>query len=153
MEAPVAKCSNWREILLKQAIECISRIVSGAVLVLLAYLVIEQYKEKAAYENAFLERRLERLGNLWTATDRHGTEILKILSQDKVQEKDLEALGERYYSDLMPAGLFLGEQMIADIRARVGDGFLSEQAASLCADSQTTRAQSIKRFRANWLDV
>ena len=93
------------EILIEQFIACIARVVSGAVVILIAYFVVEDYRQKAACDNTYLERRLERLGTLWTATDRHGAEVLKLLSEDKVDLKDLEALGETYYMELASAGL------------------------------------------------
>ncbi len=141
------------EILIEQSVACISRVVSGAVLILVAYGVLEVYRQKAAYDNTYLERRLERLGTLWTATDRHGAEVLKLLSEDKVDLKDLEALGETYYMDLASAGLFLGEPKMANIRAHVGDIFLNDEGPALGADLQGTRAEAIRKFRTNWLGV
>ncbi|MFH1111027.1 MAG: hypothetical protein V1790_17785 [Planctomycetota bacterium] len=145
--------SKSREIVFEQLIACASRIVSGAVLILIAYFVLEGYRQKAAYDNTYLERRLERLGILWTATDRHGADVLKLVSGDKVNQKDLRALGESYYRDLASAGLFLGDRKIANIRSRVGDMFLNDQDAALRADSPPTKAEAIRKFRANWLDV
>jgi hypothetical protein len=118
-----------------------------------AGVIIELYKQPGAYDNAYSERRLDRLGTLWTATDRHGAEVLKLVSGDKVQQEELVALGETYYRDLTSGGLFLGEERITSIRSRVGDIFLTDHDAALRASSDATRVEAIRKFRANWLEV
>jgi len=145
--------SRRQDIWFEQLIGSTFRVVSGIILLSIAYFAVERYRQRAAYDNAYLERRLERLSSLWTATDRHGAEILKLISADKVNGKDLQALGESYYRDLASAGLFLGDQKMTNIRSRVGDMFLNDQDAALRANSATIKAEAIRKFRANWLGV
>jgi len=130
-----------------------SHVLSGAALIALTYAGVELYRQKAAYQNAYLERRLERLGSLWTATDRHGAEVLKLLGSEKVDAKSLKALGESYYKDLESAGLYLGTERMESLRNRVGDIFIREQDSGIRSENTNARAEAIRTFRRNWLDV
>jgi hypothetical protein len=141
---------SCRMLMAEHTISCVSRIISGVVLIFIAYLVVEQYRQHAAYDNIYLERRLDRIAGLWAATDRHGIEVLKLLAMERVDTLRFRALGEAYYLELASAGVFLGEKRINSIRNRVGDIFLAEHEAKLGASKEVVRAQIIREFRANW---
>jgi hypothetical protein len=131
----------------------VGNVLSGTLLMIPAYLFVDRYRQQAAYQTHYLERRLEQLSLLWTTTDRHGIQVLQALAADPLDRGQLKALGESYYLELAKAGLYLGADQLLTLRSKVGDVFLQDKGPALAGADAVAKASAIKIFRSNWRSV